>query len=146
MTDDDIIRRALTVLASRLKTHGIAFSGPSDARTYLTLKLADKNIEHFGVLFLDTQNRLIKDFELSAGTIDQVQVYPREIARAAIACDAAAAVCYHNHPSGTCEPSNADKAMTYELKKALGAIGCNLYDHILVAGKQTLTFAEKGLI
>jgi len=52
----------------------------------------------------------------------------------------------HNHPSGVTEPSQADQLLTAALKQALGLVDVCVLDHFIVAGGQTLSFAEKGLI
>jgi DNA repair protein RadC len=53
---------------------------------------------------------------------------------------------YHNHPSGVQEPSQADELITARVKEALALIDVRLIDHIIVAGRDTLSFAESGLL
>jgi len=43
-------------------------------------------------------------------------VYPREVVKAALGCNAAAVLLAHNHPSGAAEPSRADEFLTQTLK------------------------------
>ncbi|WP_034038531.1 JAB domain-containing protein, partial [Pseudomonas aeruginosa] len=52
----------------------------------------------------------------------------------------------HNHPSGTPEPSAADRALTQRLREALGLVDVRVLDHVIVAGSSTASFAERGLI
>jgi DNA repair protein RadC len=52
----------------------------------------------------------------------------------------------HNHPSGNPKPSAADKALTAHLKKALALLDINTLDNVVVAGQETVSFAERGLL
>jgi DNA repair protein RadC len=50
------------------------------------------------------------------------------------------------HPSGIAEPSQANEQITRRLKDALGLVAIGILDHIIVAGGNTVSFAERGLI
>ena len=143
--DDTIISHAVAILARRLKT-GELFARPSDVKIFCQLKLATREHEVFGILFLDVQNRLIEFREMFRGTLTQTSVYPREVVKEAIALDAAAVVFTHNHPGGSVQPSRADEALTQTLKAALALIDIRVLDHIIVGLTDTLSFAEKGLL
>lgn len=121
-------------------------SSPEQVRGYLRLQLQRLDHEVFMVLFLDAQNRLIIAEELFSGTLTQTSVYPREVVKRALHRNAAAVVLAHNHPSGVAEPSRADELLTGALKEALALIDVRVLDHFIVAGSETLSFAEKGLL
>ena len=55
---------------------------------YLQIMLGHHPVEVFQVLFLDSRNRLLADKRLGEGTVNHVQVYPREVARRALELDA----------------------------------------------------------
>ena len=55
--------------------------------------------EQFIAMFVDRKNVLI-GITKQPGTLSQNVVYPREIAKTALLCGAAAVVLAHNHPSG----------------------------------------------
>lgn len=80
------------------------------------------------------------------GTIDSASVYPREVVKEALRLNAAAVILSHNHPSGNPEPSQADRVLTKQLKEALGLVEVRTLDHVIVAGSDTMSFAERGLI
>ncbi|WMN61370.1 DNA repair protein RadC [Pseudoalteromonas xiamenensis] len=122
------------------------FDSPDSVRQYLTMKLRGLGHEVFVVLYLDNQNRLIKDEVLFQGTINAASVYPREVVKAALKINAASLILAHNHPSGVAEPSQADKLITKKLQQALGLIDVQVLDHLIVAGPDCLSFAERGLI
>jgi DNA repair protein RadC len=126
--------------------HGDALNSPRAVRDYLRLLLDGRQQEVFLALFLDTQHRVIAAEELFRGTLGQTSVYPREVVKRALSHNAAAVILAHNHPSGVAEPSQADQLLTSALKQSLGLVDVRVLDHFVVAGGQTLSFAENGLI
>ena len=60
--------------------------------------------------------------------------------------NAAALILAHNHPSGVAQPSQADELLTRSLREALALVDIKVLDHFIVAGNQTLSFAERGLL
>ena len=52
----------------------------------------------------------------------------------------------HNHPSGVAEPSRVDEFLTQTLKSALALVDIRVLDHLIVARKDVLSFAKRGLI
>jgi DNA repair protein RadC len=125
---------------------GSALTSPGAVRDYLRLALASRPHEVFVVLFLDAQHRVLGDAELFRGTLTQTSVYPREVVKAALAANAAAVIFAHNHPSGIAQPSQADELLTRQLREALALVEVRVLDHFIVAGNQTLSFAERGLL
>ena len=147
-TDDEIVMRALQILNSRVSTLNLMTS-PDDVKNFLILRAAtleDPSREVFSVMYLDSQHRLITVQDEFIGTLSQTSVYPREIVRAALRYGAAAVVLTHNHPSGNVEPSRADENLTKTLKSALDLIDVRVLDHVVVAGGQAVSMAERGLI
>jgi DNA repair protein RadC len=43
-------------------------------------------------------------------------------------------------------PSRADELLTRQLKEALSMVDVKVLDHFIVAGRATLSFAERGLL
>ena len=64
----------------------------------------------------------------------------------ALAVNAAAVILAHNHPSGSVEPSRADEFLTQTLKTALALVDVRVLDHLVVAGADVCSFAERGLV
>ena len=52
----------------------------------------------------------------------------------------------HNHPSGVAEPSRADEFLTQSLRSALALVDIRVLDHIVIAGSNATSFAERGLL
>jgi DNA repair protein RadC len=123
-----------------------ALTSPGAVRDFLRLALSTRSHEVFVVLFLDAQHRVMRTAELFRGSLTQTSVYPREVVKAALAANAAAVIFAHNHPSGVAQPSQADELLTRQLKDALALVEVRVLDHFIVAGNQTLSFAERGLL
>jgi DNA repair protein RadC len=140
------IRRALRILESELRGERAPLSSPNAVRDYLRLRIGSREHEVFFAVWLDAQHRAIELQELFRGTLTQTAVYPREIVKAALGCNAAAVIFAHNHPSGVAEPSMADELLTRQLKEALALVGTKVLDHFIVAGDAVLSFAERGLM
>ncbi|WP_415755561.1 RadC family protein [Pseudomonas leptonychotis] len=144
-TAEQILEEARRVID--LKTQrGEAFTSPELVKEYLITKLAGFEHEVFAALFLDAKHQLIQYVEMFRGSIDSASVYPREVVKEALHRNAAAVIFAHNHPSGNPEPSQADKTLTQRLKEALTLVEVRSLDHIVVGGRQTVSFAERGLI
>jgi DNA repair protein RadC len=113
--------------------------------SYLQARLRDYDYEVFACLMLDNRNRVIALREMFRGTIDGASVYPREVVKQALADNAAAVILAHNHPSGVCEPSQADIRITEQLKKALALVDIRVLDHVIV-GDRVICLSEQGLV
>ncbi len=132
-------------LAERLE-RGDAITSPALTRRYLRARLGDRLHEVFACLFLDNRHRVLAFEELFRGTIDGASVHPREVVRRALHHNAAAVILCHNHPSGVAEPSEADRRITRRLQQALELIDVRVLDHVVVAGGDEVSMAERGLI
>ncbi len=144
VTEGELIAHAASLLESRLR--GDTLSSPQSSGEFLRLKLAQEEREVFACLFLDARHRVIDLRVLFKGTIDSATVHPREVVKAALQLNAAAAILTHNHPSGHPEPSEADKHLTIRIKEALSLIDVRVLDHIVVGTEGWCSFADRGLL
>lgn len=143
--EDAVIVQAIQVLFRRFKKRDV-FASPDAVKDYLRLQTQGLSHEVFGVMFLDSQNRLLAYDQLFRGTLTQTSVYPREIVKRALEVSAASVVLHHNHPSGVCEPSRSDEALTHTVKAALALIDVRVLDHVISSDHGALSRAEKGLV
>jgi DNA repair protein RadC len=143
-SDEKTVARAIKILSKELAAPGELLTAPSMVKRYLTLRLAKKEHEIFGGLWLNAKNQLIANEDMFFGTLTQATIYPREVVKKALGHNAASLVCYHNHPSGTPSPSEADRQITVVLKNALQLVEVRLIDHIIVGGLDSYSFAENG--
>ncbi|MCZ6132211.1 DNA repair protein RadC [Cronobacter sakazakii] len=144
--EDSIINLAMGILQSRLKQTSYSFTSPDAVKQYLRLHLQNQEREFFGALFLDNQNQLISFEMIHSGTINSVQISPREVAKLALKLNAQAVIFAHNHPSGSPQPSRADIDVTAKLKTALALFEISTLDHFIVAGNEVVSMAERGHI
>ncbi|HEX4501679.1 MAG TPA: DNA repair protein RadC [Scandinavium sp.] len=121
-------------------------SSPDATREFLQSQLANEEREIFMVIFLDNQNRVLKHSRLFSGTLSHVEVHPREIVREAIKVNAAALILAHNHPSGSAQPSKADRIITERVIKCCNFMEISVLDHLIVGKGEVISFAEHGWI
>jgi len=139
-----IVENALAILDRHMKVKEGALESPAAVRAYLRLKLERRESEVFAVVFVDGKHRVIEYRELFFGTIDAASVYPREVVKAALSANAAAAILVHNHPSGESYPSNADRVLTQKLKESLALVDVRVLDHLVVGQNEITSLAEMG--
>lgn len=113
---------------------------------YCHTAMAHRDTEEFRVLFLDRKNVLVADEAQAQGTVDHVPVYPREVVKRALELNASALILVHNHPSGDPTPSEADIAMTQQIRTAAEALGLTLHDHLVIGKSRELSFRAEGLL
>lgn len=145
VSEDHVINEALRLIDRRM-ARGVQITSVADVKRFLTLHLACKDREEFGVIFLDTPHHVLGFEIIFQGTLDEAQVYPRDVIKKALAYNAKSIIVAHNHPSGSPEPSSADQWLTQRLGEACQIMGIRLLDHILVAGATTVSFKEAGLM
>jgi DNA repair protein RadC len=113
---------------------------------YLRADMAHGGIERVRVLHLNTRNMLIRDEELSEGTIDEAPVYVREVIRRAMDLKSAAIILVHDHPSGDPAPSRADIDLTRAVIEAGKPLKIAVHDHIIIGTKGFTSLRGQGLI
>jgi len=121
-----------------------AMENPQITRHYLQSLLAHQEREIFMALFLDNQHRVLLAQKMFSGSINSVEVHPREIVREALKVNAAALILAHNHPSGMSEPSKADREITHKVSEACGLLNIRLLDHLVIGHGEYVSFAERG--
>ncbi len=101
-------------------------------RDYCRELVANKSVEEFHILYLDGDSRLIKSEIHNRGTFNQVDVYPREVARKALSLNAISVILVHNHPVSENDFSSDDAETTSYVEKCLNMFGIALIDHFVV--------------
>lgn len=138
----EIARRMnLEQLEKKLK-----FQTPDTIGAYYIEKCRFYNTEKTFLLLLTNAHTLIKEIELSSGTVNQAHMSPREIYVHALRYEAVNIILIHNHPSGCPEPSEADIASTKRIEEAGNIINIHLSDHIIVAGNRYVSMLERGIL
>lgn len=116
-----------------------------DVLDYLSLSMRDLKEEFFKAVYLDRANRIIEVETLAEGTVDQASIYPREVIKSAINKDASSVIFIHNHPSGSCKPSQFDMEITKRLISACRAVDITPLDHIIIYPHGHVSFKSKRI-
>jgi len=125
---------------------GGRFTSSSDIFAHYHEKLRDRKKEVFLSLLLDSKNRLLKEIQVSEGSLNASIVHPREVFAPIIRESAAAVLFVHNHPSGDPTPSREDIALTERLTEAGKLMGVKVLDHIIIGSGSYVSFCDRGLL
>ena len=133
-------------LYKKVYNERIVLSSNLKLLNYLKFSLLSRDIEVFKVLFLNTQNELLKEEELFFGTIDRSTVYIRELVKKILEYNAKGVILVHNHPSGSLQPSESDILLTRKVKEVLENIEIRLLDHLIISERGHFSFLEGGIL
>ncbi len=136
---------AKAFLAARLEDRPFVASS-AEVFDYLSVAMRGLRNEVFKVLHLDAANHVIAVEDLPAGTVNASAVSVRSVVESALRRHSVSLVVAHNHPSGTVNPSLADKALTRELVQAARLVNVRVLDHLVVGDNRFYSFAGEGLI
>jgi len=122
-------------------------SSSRDVADYLVHAMRSLQHEVFMVVYLDATHAVIDSEIVSEGTVTVNTVYPREVVKAALACNASGLVIAHNHPSGSLQPSPQDEQLTRTLLLICSFMHITLLDHLIIGeGDKPYSFADHGLM
>ena len=133
---------SLRMAKERLENR-VVFTNPSDIAEYYMETCRHLEVEKVFLLCLDNQLRLIKEYELSKGTINTSLISPREIFIEALNAKAVYILLIHNHPSGNPSPSKADIQITLKVLEAGEIIDIKLLDHIIIGDHSYVSLKEQ---
>jgi len=142
-TDSQILAEAELAIDYRYPT-GTVFKSWDVSGAFFRAKLAGREREVFAVAFLNKQHQMLAYEDISYGSIANVEIHPREVVRRALEHNAAAVILGHNHPSFSSEPSRADITITSRLRQVLEGVSVRVIDHLIVAGNEVVSLAERG--
>ena len=133
-------------LYRKIHNERIVISSNVQLLDYLEFSLLKRDIEIFKVLFLNTQNELIREEELFQGTLDRSTIYVRELMKKVLKYNAKSVILVHNHPSGSLKPSQSDIILTKKIKEIFENVEIRLLDHIIISEKGYFSFLEGGIL
>lgn len=115
-----------------------------DAYERLLLLLDDPQQEHFFVMYLNQNNKVLKAECVSKGGVTHAIADPKVIFKNAINIGATALILSHNHPSGSPTPSEEDRLLTKKLTAAGKLLDINIVDHIIIGKERYYSFLDHG--
>ena len=95
---------------------------------------------------LNARSELIATVLLARGGSSQTALTPKDVFLPMVRLAASAVVLVHTHPSGTVDPSEDDIRFTNRVSAIGRLLGIQVVDHLIVAGKYVLSFADVGLM
>lgn len=113
---------------------------------YAIALMLGRTVEHFFLICLNSQRKLIESVLVSEGTVDETPIYPRKIVEIVLKYHATSIVLVHNHPGGSFIPSNSDIESTQKIISALEPLNIEVLDHIIVSGNDYYSFVERNTL
>lgn len=149
----DVVRHRLQYLAEVMGTvwRQDALTAPIFATsqalaTYLQFEMAPLKRETFRVLFLNSGNGLIRDQTMWEGSVNRVQIHPREVVSLALETHSSALILIHNHPSGRAAPSAEDIRITQQIIAACKLLDIAVHDHLIVGKQDIFSMRSKHIV
>jgi len=134
-------RRKDSEVAERSK-----ISSSKAAYDFMYESLVDLSHEEFWVIYLNRANIVIRKERTTSGGITGTIVDGRLIFKIAVECLACGIILVHNHPSGSKDPSQADKQLTNKLREAGKLLDVPVLDHLIFTDTGYFSFADEGLL
>lgn len=125
---------------------GLIVHKPSTVADYFMEKLRHRKKECVVIACLDAKGQLIKEIDLSSGSVNMSLISARDVFLEALRHEAVNIILIHNHPSGDPTPSTSDVQVT----KCISEMGRNLdiplLDHIIIGDNCYFSFREESCL
>lgn len=100
--------------------------------------------ERFCLLCMDSKYKVLGVRAVCEGSVDNVDLSPRDVVAAALSLGATRVVLAHNHPSGVALPSASDQSVTETLKSVLSGVSVRIVDHLIFSDDDVVSMAQSG--
>jgi DNA repair protein RadC len=142
-TESEILRCSHALLQRRFRCGAPVGSYPELIRSLLQTKMGLQECSVFFAIFLDERGGLIQVAEMFRGTTRQVNIHPREIAAAALACRAEGVICARTDAGGSSTVTRDDIEAARWLWKMFQVMDVQMGDYIVV-GDRLLSLRQMG--
>jgi len=115
-------------------------------RVLLRENKIDQNREHFWVIGLENNNRILFIELISLGSVNKTIAEPMEVFSFALQKRAVKIILCHNHPSGELKPSEADKDISDRLIQVGIIVDTEVIEHLIISDRSYLSFKDIGLL
>ena len=124
------------------------FTNNDDLVHFWQTRIGHLSNEVVEVAYLDNAYHLLTNGieRLEEGATACANIYPQKILKLALLKSASYMVIAHNHPSGNCQPSQADFKITQTLQHISHALSLQLLDHIIVTRNDFYSFRQSGFL
>lgn len=106
----------------------------------------DQEKEHFWIIGLATNNRILFIELVSLGSLDSTVVEPMNVFRVAVLKGSAKIILVHNHPSGELQPSKNDNDITDRLIQVGRILSIEVIEHLIISLKSYISYSDMGLL
>lgn len=120
--------------------------GLDDVIGHLNPELKKLEREELRVLHLNSTNELILEETVFRGSLNEVQVEPREIVKSCLKNNTSGIILAHNHPGGNSDPSEGDINVTERVEDSLDTLGVSLVDHVIVGKYDEVSLKKRGYL
>ena len=120
--------------------------GLEDVLGHLNPGMRSLEREELRVLHLNNANELIHEETIFYGSLNEVHIEPREIAKSCLKHNSGGIILAHNHPGGEADPSEADVNVTERVRSTLRTLGVTLIDHVIVGKYGEVSLKRKGYL
>lgn len=108
--------------------------------------LGELQHEEFWIIILNRAHHVLATRKVSQGGLTGTVIDTRIILKNVLEIKGTSLIIAHNHPSGNKNPSEADLNITKKIKSAAEIMDITLLDHLILAGKEYLSFADEALL
>ncbi|USD25098.1 JAB domain-containing protein [Flagellimonas marinaquae] len=105
-----------------------------------------RNQEHFWVVGLNHNNKILFVELIGLGASNRVNADPPDVFRMAIYKLASKLILVHNHPSGSHEVTDADITFTDHMLKVGKLIKVEVLDHLVITETNYTSFTDQGVM
>lgn len=137
----------LTMRMSRATARkGLQVRNSQTVAEYFMEQLRHRNTECVVLVCLDSKGQILKEIQLSSGSVRMSLISAREIFMEALGCRAVNILLVHNHPSGDPTPSKNDRELTENVREMGEKMDIPLLDHIIIGDNRYMSFKELSLL
>lgn len=115
-------------------------------RVLLREEKIDRNKEHFWIIGLENNNRMLFIELVSLGSVNATIAEPMEVFSFALQKQAVKIILVHNHPSGELTPSEQDKDQTDRFIQVGIIVNVPVLDHFIISERSYYSFEVSGLL
>ena len=142
--------KCIAELAMRINSasakKGLVVHNPSTIADYFMERLRHRKKECVIVICLDGNGQIMKEIELSSGSVNMSLISPRDVFLEALRYEAVNLILVHNHPSGNPTPSDCDILITQNISEMGTELNMPLLDHIIIGDNCYFSFKEERYI
>ena len=124
----------------------IQITKPSECISFMNKLIGDLAYEYTAVVYLNVKNSPMNYMITSIGDVTKARFDSQKILQAALLQNSPRIMLFHNHPSGSLEPSPEDISATKRIVVAASLMGVEVLDHIIVTRDDFYSFGTNGML